>query len=435
MRHWKTLSTSFATLCARLSTTASMLIINGIAARRMTHEQFGFWSILFSLNLFANGLDFGFRFTLGNRLAALGSRGAEGEEERRQTFLTILFLQVIIAAIGILLVIVLFPFIPWARCFKITDPALAAQVARLMPAVTAVMIACLPVALMWTVFFAYLEIKRASFLTGFSNILQTIIFAVVAFRLKFAGVILVYFVYNLAVSVLLTSYVFLHRKWRFSLVPFQRSRAIIASMSRVSFHAFFLTLSAIVSQILGPIISGAISGLAVAGDFTLIQKLFSSLATAHLAILAPLGPAVTREASAGNWDAVRRRLKVCVFQVWPALFILLGGAIWWFHPLLILLWAGHPLREYPLATLLLLWACLSGFLNTFSVFLNSLGLVKMQAAVSFAMILPSLLLPVFLSRWLGVPGIALSMVLCQLPGILIWPIYTRRALRLRMLLV
>jgi O-antigen/teichoic acid export membrane protein len=435
MRHWKTLSTSFATLCARLSVTAGMLIANGIAYRRMTHEQFGLWSILLSLSFLTNGFDLGFRFTLGNRLAALGSRGLEAEEERRETFLTVLFLQAVIAAACMLLVLLLFPLIPWARWFKITDPLLIAQTVRVMPVVMLVMVGSLPVSLMWTVFYAYQEIKLASFLSGACTLLQTAIFVVVAYRCKFTWVLLIYFASNFALSILVTSYVFIRRKWKFALLPPARMLATIRSLARVSFHYFFLNLSAIISQILGPIISGATSGLVAAGDFALFQRLFNFLMTAHLAILAPVSPAVTRESHAGNWDAVRHRLRVCILQLWPAFFFILGGIIWCGHPLLIRLWTGRALREYPLATLLFLWACMGGFANTFSVFLSSLGLVKAQAAAAFAMILPSLLLPVLLGRWLGVPGVALAMVLCSLPGVIIWPLYTRRALRLHLLRV
>ena len=96
MRRWKSLSTNIATLCARLSSTAGILIANGVAARHMNREQYGLWIMLYSINLFTNGLDLGFQFTLGNRLAALGARGPEGEPERRETFLSIFFLQVAI---------------------------------------------------------------------------------------------------------------------------------------------------------------------------------------------------------------------------------------------------------------------------------------------------------------------------------------------------
>jgi len=436
MRHWKTLSTSFATLCARLSSTAAMLVVNGIANRRMTPEQFGLLAILLSLMQLSTGLDFGFRFTLGNRLAALGSRGAEAENERRETFLSIFFLQVAIAVAGALLVLLLCPLAPWEHWFKITNPLLITQVRHLMPIVIILMIGCLPVALMWTVFFAYLEIKLASFLTLGCNLLQTTIFVVSAYRFDFTWVILIYFAFNVIQGVVLTAYVFIHRKWKFSYVPPGRILAIARSMARVSFHAFFLTIAGIMSMILGPIISGAVSGLAAAGTFTLFQKLFSFLVTAHLAILAPVSPAITMESHAGNWDTVRRRLRVCVLQVLPPVFLVLGAVVLWFHPLLLHLWAGHPIpADYPLAALLLVWACFMGFGNTFSVFLNSLGLVKVQAAMAFTMLIPSLLLPALMSRWLGVPGIAISMVLCTLPAVIVLPIYTRRALRLHMLRV
>ena len=435
MRDWKSLSTNFATLCARLSTTAAMFVTNGVAARRMTGEELGLWFLLLAFNQFTNGLDLGFQFTLGNRLAALGSRGADGEAERRETFLTILFLQTLFFAVDSLIVLVIVPMMPWARWFKISDPTLAGQVAWLMPPAVIIMIGTLPVGLIWTVFYSYQEIKLASVLGGLGNVVQTVVFVISAYTCKFTTVILIYFSCNIVVGILLTAYVFIRRKWMFSVLPLSRMIAIVRSMARVSFDAFWHTMTAIIGTILGPILSGSVFGLVTAGEFGLIQKLFSFLVGAHLALLAPVAPAVTRESHSGDWDAVGRRLRVCVFQVWPAFFFILGGIVWCAHPLLIRFWAGHALSRYPLAGLLLLWACLSGFANTYSVFLNSLGLVKVQAALSLVMMLPSIYLPVLLSRWLGVPGIALGFVLCLLPAATLWPFYTRRALRLHLIRV
>jgi O-antigen/teichoic acid export membrane protein len=435
MRRWRSFSVNFATLAARLSSTASILIANGVAHRHMTGEQYGLWIMLYSINLFTNGLDLGFQFTLGNRLAALGSRGADGEGERRETFLSIFFLQCLIFLVDSLIVILVVPLIPWARWFKIHDPLLAVEVVHLMPVALIVMISTLPFGLMWTAFFAYQEIKLASALTGVCSVLQTAVFVVAACTCKFTSVILLYFTSNVALGIILTAYLFIRRKWAFSVLPLSRMLAIIRSMARVSFHAFFHGISAIIGTILGPIVSGAVGGLVSAGDFGNMQKLFSFLTTAHLAIMAPLGPTITQDSHSGNWDAVRRRLRICVFQLWPLFFFIVGGVVWAFHPVLIRVWLGYPLRDYRLAGLLLVWACLAGFINTFSVFLNSLGLMKVQAAFSFAMILPSILLPIFMGRWLGLPGIVIGLILCAIPAGVIWPIYTRRALRLHMLRV
>jgi O-antigen/teichoic acid export membrane protein len=435
MRSWKSFSANFATLCARLSSSAAILVVNGVAARHMTKEQYGLWILLYSINLFTNGLDMGFQFTLGNRLAALHALGADGEIDRRDTFLSICFLQVAIFLVDSVIIMLIVPHIPWAQWFKIHDPRLAAEVVPLMPTVLIVMVATLPLGLIWTAFFAYREIKLASSLTGICNLLQTGIFFIAAYLCKFTALILVYFTSNVLFGILLTAYLFIHRRWAFTLLPLSRILPIIRSLARVSFHAFFHTISAIIATILGPIISGAISGLVAAGEFGNLQKLFSFLMTAHLAIMAPLAPAITSDSHSGNWEAVRLRLRRYVFQVWPAFFLLAGGAVWALHPFLLRLWLGYPLTRYWLAGFLLIWACIGGFINTFSVFLNSLGLMKAQAVFSFAMIIPNIVIPTLLGRWYGPPGIAIGFIICAIPIAIIWPLYTRQAIRLHKLRV
>ena len=434
MRHWKSLTTSFATLCARLSSIAGLMITNGIAGRLMTHDQFGLWIILLSINLLTNGFDLGFTFTMGIRLAALGSRGEEAgqaEEERRQTFLSIFFLELIISALLVLLVLLFHSFIPWARWFKVTDPLLITQVRQVMPIVLPFMVSTLPFTLANGVLYAYHEVKLASFLVAITAVLQVAIFAVAAYKLPFTQVLVVYFVANVALGVLLTGYVLIRRRWRITWVPLTRSLDIIRSLARVSFHAFLLGLPAIFTMMLGPFVSGLVAGLGAAGDFNLFQKLFSFLVTAHLSILAPFGPAITKEAHSGQWDSVRHRLRICLLQIFPAFFLILGGLIWYAHPTLIWLWVGRTLTDYRLAALLFAWALISSFVNTFSIFLNSLGLVKLQAAIGLATLVPSLILPIFLGKWMGPFGIALAMVLCAIPAAVILPFYTRRALRLQ----
>jgi O-antigen/teichoic acid export membrane protein len=435
MPRWKSSFTNLATLGARLSTTAALVIVNGVAARRLSHQQLGLWMILLAINQFTNGLDLGFQFTLGNRLAALGSRGLDGERERRETFLSILFLQVFIFALESLIVLLVVPSFPWVAWFKITDPVLIGQVVPLMPAILIVMIGTLPVGLIWTVFFAYHEIKLASFLTAGANLIQVVAFVIAAYLCKFASIIFIYYASNIVLGTVLTAYLLVRRKWQFTFLPVRRIIEIVRSMVRVSSYAFFHTISSIILAILGPILSGGLYGLAGAADFWLLQKLFSFLTTAHLAILAPVAPAVTLESHSGNWDAVSHRLRTCIWQVWPAFFVIAGGMVWYAHPFIIQLWAGYRVKGYTLAGLLLLWACLTGFVNTYSVFLNSLGLVKIQSVLSMVMILPSILIPVLMSRWLGLSGVALGFAVCTLPAAIIWPFYTRRALRLHLLRV
>jgi O-antigen/teichoic acid export membrane protein len=435
MRHWKTLTASFATVSARLSSVAAMVLTNGIAGRSMTRDQYGLWTVLLIFNLVTNGFDLGFSMTLGNRLAALGARGPEAEVERRETFLSILFLEIAITTCLIGLVLVSFPFVPWQRVFKISDPILIAQVRRIMPIVMIFMVSTLPFALMNGVFYAYHEIKRASIVVALTSFAQVGVFALSVLWCRFTWVIILYFIANVALGVITTVYIFFHRKWAFSFLPFARIVATIQSLYRVSIHAFLLGLPAIISNVLGIFMSGVLFGLAAAGDFGNLLKLFSFLTTIHLSILSPISPAITLESHSGQWDSVRHRLRVCLLQLFPAFFLIAGCAVWYGHPLLIRLWIGRPFADYSLAGIMLLWACVAGFINTFSVFLNGMGLMKVQAAISLIMLIPSMILPYVFSRWFGPSGIAISMVLCALPFAIILPLYTRRALRLEMLRV
>ena len=60
---------SVASVGARVTTVASMLVITAIAARMMTKEEFGLWTILVTFIYLSWALDLGFRYGMGNRLA------------------------------------------------------------------------------------------------------------------------------------------------------------------------------------------------------------------------------------------------------------------------------------------------------------------------------------------------------------------------------
>jgi O-antigen/teichoic acid export membrane protein len=405
----------------------ALLVTNGVAARRMSHEQFGFWAILLSMMFLAMALDFGFRYGLGNRLAALGAV-EDSERQRKEAFFAIFSLEVMIAVCSAVGCVLIFPFIPWAGLFKIENPDLARQAGQLMPVIVVLLLSYLPFSLAGTAFFAYLEIGAASFFVGAQAVLIMLVFLATVGWLSFPHVVILYYSAYLATGVASTLWLLMRRGWRIEWTPLRECWKILVSMAQPSLQFFALSLCATITGMLGTMVSGAVSGLAAAGDFNLVQRIFSLLLTLHLAFLAPIAPLVTREARAGNWEVVRGKLHQCLTRVWPLMFPLLGAALWLAHPLLIRLWAGKWVTDYFLAGLLLLWVCLSGLGNTYSVILNSLGLVRVQAIIALVLMAPVIFLPVVLGRVWGLYGIALAGVLSTLPVLLILPRYTKNAL-------
>jgi O-antigen/teichoic acid export membrane protein len=256
-----------------------------------------------------------------------------------------------------------------------------------------------------------------------------LVFCFSAWRSPFEQVIRNYFVAYLATSILFTAWLFYRRRWTPHIPAWRTILDVTGSLRNRSAEFFVLNSCSTVAMILGTFVSGAISGLAAAGDFSLIQRIFSLFITLHLAFLSPVSPFITRVAQAGDWASVQAELRKCLWRIWPLVFPLAGGLMFVSHPLVLRLWTGRWITDYTVAGCLFAWVSIMGFNNTFSIILNSLGLVRMQAAFGICMILPSVYLPVYLGKWLGVPGIALATALAAVPGLFIYPAYTTRAIR------
>ncbi|MCJ7813277.1 hypothetical protein MUP95_08200, partial [bacterium] len=111
---------SAASAGARVTTVAAMLVTTGIATRVMTKEEFGLWAILVTFIYLSWILDFGFRYGMGNRLAALVAHsGGKATEAQKELYLSMFFFQGVIAIILTLIYIAASRFIPWAEILKI----------------------------------------------------------------------------------------------------------------------------------------------------------------------------------------------------------------------------------------------------------------------------------------------------------------------------
>lgn len=424
-----TLSKSIATTLARVALVGSLLVINGVATRRMSQERFGFWAILISLPYLLQVFEMGFRSSLGNRLSALMAEGEASENKRRDTFLAVFVVEILFGVCGGILCVILLPLIPWTAVFKIQDPLLAAEAGRMLPLIAACLFANLPFSLWGAVFYSYLEIGMGSFLAGFQAVFLMLVFCASAWLLPFEQIVRNYFVAYLATNIAFTAWAFFRRRWAPRIPPWRDMLAIIGSLWHRSAEFFLCSFCGAVTSLLGIFVSGTISGLAAAGDFSLIQRVFSLFISLHTAFMTPLSPFITRIARAGEWVAVRAELRKYIWRVWPLLFPLAGGLMFLAHPLVLRLWTGRWITDYPVAGYLLAWACFNGLANTYALFLNSLGIVRVQAAFAIFMILPTVYLPVYLGKWLGVPGIALATALSAVPSLLIYPYYTMRTLR------
>ena len=425
---------SLATASARIATVLMMLVIMALGTRRLTDEAFGFWVICFAVMNFGMALDLGLRYGVGNRIAALTAMPGS-DHEQCDAFWAVFHAESVIGLFGFILCLGVLPWIEWGGLFKIQSANLARQVQWLFPVVCGLVLLNQPLTVAGSVFFARQEIVFVSLLGVVQSGLLILMFWVALNVGDFPFVVLsffgVYCLCGLGMTLLLVS----KYGWGWSWTPWRKQWGIVRSFVKPSLDFFVLGLASMTAGVISPVIAGAVGGLAIAGEFSLIQRLFTFLVTLHLALLAPLAPAYTYHARLGEWDWIRRKLGLCVLKIWPLLFVLGGLAIWAGHPLILRLWSGRWISDYVLAGLLLLGVVLSGWANTYSVLLNSLGIVRVQMVLSLAMLIPVVGLPVVLGKSMGVYGVALAGVICAFPGAVCLVFWVRRAFRKKELYV
>lgn len=425
---------SAASATARITTVATMLVTTAIATRVMSSEEFGLWAIFISFIFLLSNLDLGYKYSMGNRLAAfVALAGGKTNDEQRELFLSVFLFQLYLGLIGAALAIVAVPFFPWAVILKIREFSIVQHIDFYIIIVFVSLFLSLPFMLMGPGFLAFQEINLFYSLSAAQCLFQLLIFVFSSFLLLFKGIIFLYFLAYVLGFIVLTMVFFWKRKWSFTWIPLATQMRHVTSLFYQSFNFFVLSISSSIIGVVSTIIAGTVAGLSLAGDFDLMKKIFSLLITLHLAVLAPLAPAYTQAAQLGNWGWVNQKLSFCLRKIWPVLFLGVGGLIYVFHPLVLRLWTGHDLSNYCLAGLLVLTAVLSGWVNTYSVVLNSLGLVKWQAFAAVLLIPAFIFLPMYLGKYWGITGVATGTLLCLLPGTIIWPIYTIYALRERVL--
>jgi O-antigen/teichoic acid export membrane protein len=419
-----------------LASVGTAIASSAVAARLFTAEEFGFWVILQSILLLGQNMDLGLRYGLANRLAAISSLPAVGQRiQTHRTYQAVFNCLIYIGFAGALLSLFAVIHLPWVRWLSIKQLDLAENGGPLVAKVFTLLFLTLPGSLVSTVYFAKQKILSASLVTVANSAILLAVFISSALVLPFQYTVLLYFLSNLAFSIVSTWFLWRKERWRWIPLRVVKQWLVISEFLVPSIRFFGLTMAVTISGVIGTFVSGNVFGLVVAGHFSALQRIFNVLNILHLAILGPVGPKYTSLARSEKWPALKKQHRNLLLILWPLIFMGVGGAVWLLHPLVLKLWTGLDIEDYGLGCIIWTTVILQGWVNAHSILLNSLGIVGFQAAYTVLMITPSIMLPYYLSRSFGSNGIALGALVCILPAALVWPIVTRRVLRLRTMLV
>lgn len=406
---------SIAVMGSRAVGILTYLLTTSLLTRRLSKEEYGLWAVVWTFTAFATGFDFGLSQGLKNKLASL-SADASGRTavEQREYFLSVCYALGLTGLVGVAVTLVATPFVPWDSLLNISDPRLTATIVPILMVVISILLLAVPLSLSGSGFFAYQEAHWASLLNAGQSVLMLASLAIALQMFLFSGVLISYYA-TYGIVALVTFALFLwRRRWMPVRIPLGRLYARIRPLARVSFQFWILGVAALVISSTDTILASRVSGLAEAGNFSLIQRLFFLLLTVHMSILGPLGPAYTQAAQLGNWEWLRKALTSSVYGM-GAFIVLGGGLIVLLHPWILRLWTGRPIQDFSLVLAMAFWALIYSWVNSYSVVLNSLGEIKLQSILLVVAALVNIPLSLFLGNRFGVVGITVASIICYMP--------------------
>lgn len=406
-----------AMMAARLVNLLSSFVIIGILTRQLDRERFGLWAVVGTLVFFAGNFDFGLGQELKNRLAAMAARSETRSDEHREAadlfFATLTFLAGFVALLAVVVVAV-GPWLPWAAWLGVTDSALAERTPLLIVSVACLLLLNLPLTLGTSGFLAYQEAHLRSLLDALQAIALTVTVFALASRLPIDDFIVLYYVvFDVVALVALVAFL-KRRAWR---VPRLSARTILARVRGLvvpSLNFWVLGFAAMLIFSTDPVIAARVLGIAQAGDFSVVQKMFTFLIGLHFTVLTPLWSAYTHAAALDDWAWIRRALGRSLLVTF-GLFVVGGAALVVLHPALLKVWTGRAIVDAPLIVAMVAWAGVYGLINCLSVLLNGLGNIKEQLALIVFAAVVHWPLSTALGERFGAVGIVVGTVVSILP--------------------
>ncbi|WP_151736550.1 lipopolysaccharide biosynthesis protein ['Paenibacillus yunnanensis' Narsing Rao et al. 2020] len=406
---------SFSMLLSQFVTIASNMLVITILGRKLNDEMFGLWSVLSSFIVMFASLDFGLGQSLRNKLTFFSATKNDSKEEERY-FFSVFFILCIVSFLGIILAFVLVSIFPWQNIFNISENYLLKNIKLIMLVVIGNLMFNIPFGLHSSTLLAYQETHWRSLMETCQSLLLAIVIIIsLSFEhISFLFLVSSYFITMTCILIIRTMVFVKLRGWKVRLVKLSLVIRIFNDLKKVSYNFWLQGISSVLIFSTGSLIIGKVTGLAEAGDFSIIQKLFVLLISVQSTLLTPLWSAYTQASATGNLVWIKRTFKVINILT---LFIFgFGGSVFVvFHNVFLNLWVGKEIHNLPLVVSLSIWALIYALINSTSALLNGMNRIKRQSLMFMVAAIINLPLCFYLGNYYGAFGVSFGSVLAITP--------------------
>ena len=366
-------------LAAKIAAAANLFVAVPFVLHALGPEQFGAWATLVSLVTFAGFLDFGFGNGTMNLVAAAHGRGAKEEVaavlvEGRDTLMRI---SLVLGA----MVMVALPLVPWHRLLGLPQE-MAGSSRTAAAAVLFTIVLAVPLNLATRVQLGLGRGARA-FRWQFAGQLLTLALVILLSKSRSSLAVLTAAAVATPLSASLANTVVLWRSPEIAEGASNGRRPDIARRIRHEGLLFFvLQLAAALSFSADLPLISALLGPVEAGNYAIVQRLFSVVPLALGLIWTPLWPIYRQALAAGNHEWVAMTLRRSMIF---AALVAAGCACVFtiaFEPIMSL-WIHRPLGS---GTLFLagfgVWCVVEAVGTALATFFNAASVMRYQLAVA-----------------------------------------------------
>ena len=414
-RSKKAIVGSISIFVARFCSLSIGWVLTGMIARYLSPEEFGLWSIIIFLSSLVPTFDIGIGLALRNKLAALFSKKQHSDEKSKVYFFSVFYFYIGLALFISIILLFIKPLIPWGSLFNTTNQDIIREGALSLTLGLILSTLGLPFSISTVGFFSYQETQWNSFF-DFLKSFFTISFVslVIIMRSSFTLIVII-FLLAMQLPLIISFYGFIKKRgWPLLLLSFKTLSAKVRELIPMATQFGIMQISATLMVSTQALIAGKVAGLKEAGEYALVQRLFLFLNLLHFAVLTPLWSAYTEAIASEDVSWMRRVLRNSVlFSVF--LFALGSLAFYFLGKPIIFLWTEKTITNPSLFAFMGLWMFITGWVNCFSVFLNGVGKLKIQAMLLLTGAIIYIPLSMQLAAKMGVVGICLAGTLAQLP--------------------
>lgn len=301
------------------------LMLVPLSLNYLGKSEYGIWVTIASMLLWLNFFDLGFSLGLQNKLTIALAHGKT--QEAKKLVSSVFFIFMIISVVLLILGGVFVFTVPWTRVFSAPNE-LAGPLLVTVIIVIVFFVLQFPLSIVDSIYAAFQQkYKQIFWKMSSSIVLLLAVFIVTRFRGGLVNLAAATTGSYLVIRIVNSVYVYFY--WKKDLLPQRRffDKNLVKKMTGLSLSFMGLQIAAIISYQADSFIILKTLGPETVTQYSVAQRLFTTLLAFHALLGNPFWPAITDAYARGDmgWirKAVNRLIKMTVILMAPVLVILL----------------------------------------------------------------------------------------------------------------